>query len=111
MTSFQKKLWLGLGIMALLTPLGLILPELFKAGEAWGEWGTATLEKILGYLPEGLKRMAEIWKAPLPDYGFGNEEATLAKRLIFYLISGVIGVVIVGGAIYLISRYWINHEK
>lgn len=111
MSSFQKKLWLGLGVMALLTPFGLILPELFEAGDAWGEWGTKTLEKILGYLPEGLKRMAEIWKAPFLDYSFGNGAAPLAQRIIFYLISGIIGVAMVGGAAYIIYRFWIKHGR
>lgn len=111
MTSFQKKIWLGLSIMALLTPLGLILPELFEAGEAWGEWGAESLKKILGYIPEGLKRMAELWKAPFPDYSFGSEEATLVKQIIFYLISGIIGVAVAGGAVYIIGKLWIKHGR
>ena len=57
MTRFQKKLWIGLFIMALLTPLGVLLPEKFKAEEAWGEWGAEKLEKVLGYVPEGLKKL------------------------------------------------------
>lgn len=111
MTSFQKKLWLGLGIMVVLSPLGLILPELFNAGEAWGEWGTETLEKLLGHIPDGLKRLAEIWKAPFPDYSLGNEEGPLAKRAIFYLISSIIGLALVGGVVYFISKIWIKHER
>jgi hypothetical protein len=35
MTKFQKKLWIGLAIMALLTPLGIYLPKKFNAGDAW----------------------------------------------------------------------------
>ncbi len=34
------KLWIGLAVLIVLSPLGLILPERFKAGDAWGEWGT-----------------------------------------------------------------------
>ena len=34
-----SKLWLGVIILAFLSPLGLLLPEYFKAGDAWGEWG------------------------------------------------------------------------
>lgn len=58
MTKSQKKLWIGLFILTLLTPLGVILPEKFKAGGAWGEWGPEELEKLVGYVPEGLKRLA-----------------------------------------------------
>jgi len=111
MTSLQKKLWLGLFIMAGLTPLGLILPELFNAGDAWGEWGTETLEKLIGYIPEGLKKMAEIWKAPFPDYNISGEEESLAKRAIFYIISGIIGLAMVGGVVYLISKIGIKNER
>lgn len=111
MTAFQKKLWLGLGLIALLTPLGLILPELFESGDAWGEWGSETLGKLLGFIPAGLKRMAEIWRAPIADYSFSEAEMSMGRRLIFYLISGVMGMAIVGGVIYLISRFWIKHEK
>ncbi|MGD0919371.1 MAG: hypothetical protein ABSB22_23255 [Thermodesulfobacteriota bacterium] len=57
MKTFQKRLWIGLFILALLTPLGVILPEKFNAGDAWGEWGPETLEKLLGYVPDGLKRL------------------------------------------------------
>ena len=32
------KLWIGLGVLAIASPLGLYLPDTFKAGEAWGEW-------------------------------------------------------------------------
>ena len=65
MTKFQKKLWIGVIVLALLTPLGTLLPEKFKAAEAWGEWGTDKLEKLLGYVPEGLRKLANFWKAPI----------------------------------------------
>ena len=48
MTRFQKRLWIGLLIMALLTPLGIFLPEKFKAEEAWGEWGQINLRNFWG---------------------------------------------------------------
>jgi len=30
-----KKLWLGIAVLIIITPLGLILPDYFKAGGAW----------------------------------------------------------------------------
>ncbi|BCB95935.1 cobalt transporter [Dissulfurispira thermophila] len=104
MTSFQKKLWIGLIIMALLSPLGIILPEKFKAGDAWGEWGTDTLEKLLGYVPEGLKKLADLWKAPIADYNLGSENSPLIIQVVSYVISGILGIAIVGSVIYLISN-------
>ncbi|MDI6800714.1 MAG: hypothetical protein QMD01_01460 [Thermodesulfovibrionales bacterium] len=103
MTAFQKKLWVGLIIMALLTPLGIILPQKFNAGDAWGEWGTDTLEKLLGYVPEGLKKLTDLWKAPLADYSLG-ENPDFARQVISYIISGILGIAIVGLVIYVISR-------
>ncbi|GAB4423733.1 MAG: PDGLE domain-containing protein [Thermodesulfovibrionales bacterium] len=104
MTSFQKKLWIGLIIMALLSPLGIILPEKFKAGDAWGEWGTDTLEKLLGYVPEGLKKLADLWKAPIADYNLGSENSPLIIQVVSYVISGILGIAIAGFVVYIISR-------
>ncbi|MBI5211776.1 MAG: cobalamin biosynthesis protein [Nitrospirae bacterium] len=104
MTGFQKKLWIALIIMALLSPLGIILPQKFNAGDAWGEWGTDTLEKFLGYVPEGLKKMADIWKAPIADYNLGDENASFIVQIVSYIISGILGITLVGGVVYLITR-------
>jgi cobalt/nickel transport protein len=104
MTKSQKKLWLGLLVLALLTPLGVILPEKFGATGAWGEWGPGKLEKLLGYLPEGLRRLSELWKAPLPDYSFGGEGASRIVQVLSYVASGLIGILAIGLVIYAISR-------
>jgi cobalt/nickel transport protein len=111
MTRFQKKLWIGLGIMALLTPLGVYLPEKFKAGDAWGEWGTDRIRELLGYVPEGLREMADLWKAPFADYNFGGENAALGTQVISYIMSGIIGIAVAALVIYLITRFLVKHEK
>jgi len=111
MTRFQKKLWIGLLIMALLTPLGVYLPERFKAGDAWGEWGTDRLQELLGYVPEGLKKMAEFWKAPVPDYNFGGENAAFGTQVISYILSGIVGIAAAALVIYLIMKLLVKHEK
>jgi len=92
MTTFQRKLWIGLLIMALLTPLGVLLPKTFDAGKAWGEWGTDKLGQLIGYVPEGLKKLADLWKAPVPDYNFGGEEASITVQVISYVASGLLGI-------------------
>ena len=102
MTKSQRKLWRGLLVMALLTPLGLLLPAKFKAGGAWGEWGTDSLAKLIGYVPEGLKRLSSLWKAPLADYSFGGASASLTLQLLSYIISGLLGILAVGLAMYVI---------
>ena len=111
MTKFQKKLWLGLAIMALLTPLGIYLPEKFNAGDAWGEWGTDKIQELLGYVPAGLKKLADLWKPPVPDYNFGGENAAMSTQVISYIISGIIGIAVVAIVIYAITKFLIKHEK
>jgi hypothetical protein len=111
MTTFQRKLWIGLGIMALLTPLGIYLPQRFGTGEAWGEWGTDALKKILGYLPEGMKKIADIWKAPIADYNFGGEGASFGTQALSYIGSAIIGIAAVALVFYLISKILVKHEK
>ena len=59
--SITKKLWIGIGVLVLLSPLGIIIPKWFGAGGAWGEWGLNEIEKVSGYVPEGLKRIAGLW--------------------------------------------------
>jgi cobalt/nickel transport protein len=111
MTKFQKKLWAGIAIMALLTPIGIYLPEKFNAGDAWGEWGTDKIQEMLGYVPEGLKKLADFWKPPVPDYNFGGETAAMSTQVISYIISGAIGIVAGAIVIYAITKLLIKREE
>ena len=97
--------------MALLTPLGILLPEKFKAEEAWGEWGTEKLERLLGYIPEGLRKLADFWKAPIPDYNFGGEGASTTLRAISYIVSGLLGIGVCAFVVYVVSRFMAKHGK
>ena len=111
MTKSQKKLWIGLLMMAFLSPLGVYLPKRFNAEEAWGEWGTEAIEKMLGYVPEGMKKMADIWKAPIADYNFSREGAALSTQMYSYVISALIGIIVVAALIYVISKLFVRKEK
>lgn len=73
------KLWLGILVLAILSPLGLILPEFFKAGEPFGE------EKI-----------TILWKAPFPEY--------LSHSRLFYAACAIIGVLCVAAITVLIAK-------
>ncbi|MCM8762823.1 MAG: PDGLE domain-containing protein [Candidatus Omnitrophica bacterium] len=99
------KLWIGIGILILLSPLGLILPERFKAGDAWGEWGLDGIKELVGYIPQGLEKLAELWSAPLPDYAFkGWEEKGLGSLSFAYIISAIVGIAVVVLAAFLIGK-------
>lgn len=104
MTSFQKKLLAGLIIMVFLSPLGIILPEKFKAGDAWGEWSPESLKELVGYMPQGLKRLSEIWQAPIPDYSLGGENASFVVQVWSYIISAIIGVLFAGIISYILIK-------
>ena len=94
--KIATKLWIGIMLLIILSPLGLILPEYFKAMTAWGEWGAEEIYSFLGYVPKGLEKLSALWSAPVPDYAFRSWEK---KGLFFlglgYIISAVIGVIII----------------
>lgn len=90
-----SKLWLGILVLALLAPLGLILPERFKAGAAWGEWNTEEVRQLVGYVPQKLQKLSGLWNAPLPDYAFRGGEAKGILHLSFaYIVSTAAGIVL-----------------
>jgi cobalt/nickel transport protein len=99
------KLWIGLCILALLSPLGLILPEHFKAGDAWGEWGTDTIKDLIGYVPAGLQKLSSFWSAPLPDYAFkGQEVPNLSHLSVEYIVSAFAGIALCVGAAFILGK-------
>lgn len=91
--KITTKLLIGIAAMIALSPLGLILPEYFKAGSAWGEWGADEIRKAAGYVPEGLKKLSSLWNPPLPDYAFkGWEDKGLSHLSFAYVVSAVVGI-------------------
>ncbi len=103
--KITTKFWMGIIVLIILSPLGLILPEHFKAGSAWGEWGVDRMHKLVGYVPDGLKKLSSLWNAPLPDYAFkGWNEKGLPHLSFAYIISAVVGIVIIVLVILLIGK-------
>ncbi len=111
MTKFQKKLWLGLLVMALLTPLGILLSQRFNAESAWGEWGVDKLEKLIGFVPEGLKKLTDLWKAPIRDYNLGGVAASKILQVISYMTSGFLGIGVCVLIVFIISRFIAKRGK
>ena len=103
--KITTKFWMGLGVLVVLSPLGLLIPEHFKAGSAWGEWGAGQIRELVGYIPKGLEKLSSLWSAPLPDYVFkGWEEKPITSVSLAYIFSAVIG-----GAC--LCRYYIAIRK
>ncbi|MEW5979260.1 MAG: PDGLE domain-containing protein [Acidobacteriota bacterium] len=86
-----RKLWLGLGALVLLSPLGLILPAMLNGGSAWGEWTADELRQTLGFAPEQLQKLESLWTALLPDYTLPGVEGAWQTGL-SYILSGALGV-------------------
>jgi hypothetical protein len=87
-----------------LSPLGLIIPALFGAGGAWGEWGLEEMKKLVGYIPEGMQKLAHIWKSPMPDYTVPGQKQGLAVESLGYVLSAIVGIAITAGAVYIITK-------
>ncbi|MCU1453594.1 MAG: Cobalamin biosynthesis protein CbiM [Acidimicrobiales bacterium] len=85
---------IGLAVMVLLTPLGLLAP-----GTAFGESSPRQLDLAAYHLdavPHGLQRYAGFWHGALFDgYGFaGARHPTVA-----YLVSALVGTLVIGGVV------------
>lgn len=82
-----------LGAMVVLSPIGLLAP-----GGAAFEWGAVELEGMLGYVPNGLARLADSWQmAPLRNYqvaGLGPD-ASFVQQAPAYILSAVVGVAMI----------------
>lgn len=99
------KFWIGLAVLIVLSPLGLLLPEHFKAGAAWGEWGADEIQRLVGYIPQGLEKLSALWNAPIPDYAFkGWEEKGLSGLSLGYVISAIIGIGVIVVSMLLIGK-------
>jgi cobalt/nickel transport system permease protein len=90
--------------MAVVAPLGLIAP-----GFAYGEGSTEDVEAAFGYVPSGLQSLSDIFSAPFGGYNvplpfFSDASAPLWHAAIGYEITGIIGVLLVGGAVYALGR-------
>jgi len=101
-----RRLWLIVAALALLTPLGIWLPQRLGAGDAWGEWAAEDLQRQVGYLPRELGRLARFWSAPLPDYApSGWEQKPFAHQGLAYVTSAFIGLAVCAAAMWLLGRW------
>lgn len=103
--SFAKwrALWVGLAALIVITPIGLLAP-----GTAWGEWGTEQLSSLgLAFIPRGLEQLSGLWSAPMPDY----DVAAVGNANIAYILSAIVGVLIIIGVVWLFSLLITSGKK
>lgn len=89
--KLQKRILIVMLLLCLITPVGILLPMVFDAGEAWGEWSAQTVKDVIGYVPEGLEKYTDVWNAPLPDYTIDANDTSVVHQSGYYIISGIIG--------------------
>ncbi len=79
------KLLIGLAILGVLTPIGLL-----ASGDAWGEWGKEAFKTMIGFVPKGLARFSGLWHAPFSDYTI-----TGTGDCVGYILSAFVGMILV----------------
>jgi H+/Cl- antiporter ClcA len=108
-----KKLWMAIGILVLLSPLGFIIPALFGAGGAWGEWSLREIKKLTGYVPQGMQKHSQLWKSPLQNYAVPGQRDGLLHGSLGYIVAAVIGIAVTAGIAYLLAKIlsWRQRDK
>jgi cobalt/nickel transport system permease protein len=92
-----RPLWIALGVLMLLTPVGIL-----ASGTAWGEWAASDFSTASGRAeiaaaslrrpppaeaPAGLKRLSSAWTAPWADYA----PAFVRSSAVGYALSAMFG--------------------
>ncbi len=88
------KLIIFLAVLAFLTPIGLI-----AQGDAWGEWSYEEFNKMLGFIPSGLRHFSDVWSAPFGDYAIKGLSDTTG-----YILSAFIGIILIFGLVYIFGK-------
>jgi cobalt/nickel transport system permease protein len=109
-TRSLQPIWMGLGLLMLMTPLGLL-----ATGAAWGEWmasdfsSPAVRQQIADSslhqaapvsAPQGLEQMSQLWTAPFSRYA----PPYIRSAKFGYLLSAMFGAGLVMLACYLLVR-------
>lgn len=83
---------IGLIVIALLTPLGLL-----ASGTAWGEWGGEEMQARLGFVPRGLEKLGGFWNHTLfKDYGVAGLDHSFWQQALGYIISAFFALLFIG---------------
>lgn len=111
MNKLQKKILIVLLCLCIITPIGILLPAFFNAGDAWGEWSAQTVKELVGYVPKGLEKYSDVWKAPLTDYTVKSNDKSMVHQSGYYIVSGIFGATVTYVVMLLISRLIIKNGK
>lgn len=93
-----KAMIIPLMALVVLTPLGLI-----ATGTAWGEWDSEQVKAAIGYIPRGFSEFGNFWNALLPDYSLPALGDSTAGSAAGYVLSAIVGMLLIVGLILLTS--------
>jgi cobalt/nickel transport system permease protein len=107
-----RPLWMALGLLLALTPLGIL-----AGGAAWGEWAArdfsqaAARERMAAasrnmapplQAPRGLARLYSLWTAPFPGYA----PSFVRQPALGYLLSAMFGCGVIILVFMLVGAAW-----
>ncbi|HEY7419580.1 MAG TPA: cobalt transporter CbiM [Ktedonobacteraceae bacterium] len=97
--------------IAIITPLGLIAP-----GFAFGEGAPSDVKAAFGYIPQGLQQLSGLFSAPFDSYNlqfpfFTDPTAPLWHAAIGYEISGILGMLLIGGGAYGLAFFFRQRDR
>jgi hypothetical protein len=98
-----KRVGTAFAALAVISPLGLIAP-----GFAYGEGSATDVQAAFGYVPQGLRDLSGVFSAPLSGYNLpflaSDAHAPLWHAAVGYEVAGIVGMLVVGGAVYAMAR-------
>ena len=99
-----KRIGAAFTLAAVIAPIGLIAP-----GFAYGEGSTEDVQAAFGYIPKGLRDLSGVFSAPLTGYNiplpfFRDANGALWHAAVGYQLTGIIGILLVGGLVLLLAR-------
>lgn len=109
-----RRLWLGLAVLMILSPLGLL-----ATATAWGEWApedfatehAAITAQSLNHAaptvaPSGMAQLASIWTSPMPDYA----PAFMHSEAFGYMLSAFVGTGLIV-LLWLLLAAWLGRRR
>ena len=107
-----RKLWIGLIVLVVLTPLGVLVPRALHVGTAWGEWSPQEIKARTGSVPAGMARQAQTYQAPLPGYARpGKAPKSPVGQSVWTIVSAAVGVGVVVVLALLLGRLLARNER
>lgn len=99
MEKLLKTLLIVFVVLIMLVPIGLL-----ASGTAFGEWSVEEVQERVGYIPAGLEPLSNLWHPPMPDYNQPESPTTFTDSALGYYVAAIFGVVICGGALFLVGK-------